>query len=57
MSPASKQVHLSGLTGVANSLTLLDATGIVVRDLNAQDVEFLWIDIDSEVRRVDVYRS
>ena len=57
VSPASRQVHLSGLAGVANSLTLLDATGAVVRDLNAQDVASLWIDINSEVRRVDVYRS
>jgi hypothetical protein len=57
VSPASRQVHLSGLTGVANSLTLLDATGAVVRDLNAQDVAAIWIEINSEVRRVDVYRS
>ena len=57
VSPASKQVRLAGLTGVANSLALLDATGAVVRDLNAQDVAALWIEINSEVRRVDVYRS
>jgi hypothetical protein len=56
-SPASRQVHLVGLNDVANSLTLLDATGAVVRDLNAQGVAADWIEINADVRRVDVYRS
>jgi hypothetical protein len=57
VSPASRQVQLSGLRGVVNSLTLLDVDGAVVRDLNAQDVAALWIDVNADVRRVDVYRS
>ena len=57
VSPASRQIHLAGLPGVANSLTVLDATGAVVRDLAAHDVAALWIEVNAEVRRVDVYRS
>jgi hypothetical protein len=57
VSPASRQVQLSGLRGVVNSLTLLDIDGAVVRDLNAQDVAALWIDVNADVRRVEVYRS
>jgi hypothetical protein len=55
VSPSAKQIHLSGLPDVANSLTLLTADGTVQRDLSQAGVNSVWIDISSEVQRVEVY--
>ena len=55
VSPSAKQIHLSGLPDVANSLILLKADGTVQRDLSQAGVNSVWIDIASEVHRVEVY--
>lgn len=57
LSPSGRQLHLSGLAGIANSLTVLNSDGRVVDDLSARQVEAIWIEIGSEVRRVDVFTS
>jgi len=56
VSPAARQVQLSGLTGVGNSLAVLDEAGAVVEDLGTRNVEAVWIDVGAEVRRIDVYQ-
>ena len=56
VSPAARQVQLSGVAGVANSLAVLDETGAVVEDLATRNVEAVWIDVGAEVRRIDVYQ-
>ena len=52
VSPSAKQIHLSGLPDVANSLTLMKADGSVQQDLSRAGVNSVWIDISSEVHRV-----
>ena len=56
VSPAARQVQLSGLPGVANSLAVLDEVGTVVEDLATRNVDGVWIDVGAEVRRIDVYQ-
>ncbi len=55
VSPASKQVYLSGIEGVPNSLVRLDAEGAIVEDLSGGQAEGVWIEVGSEVRRVEVF--
>lgn len=55
VSPSARQIHLSGLEGVANSLTVLAADGTVRRDLSADGVASVWIDVGGEIHRIEVY--
>jgi hypothetical protein len=55
VSPSARQVHLAALPDVANSLTVLRDDGTVKRDLSHEGVTSVWIDITTEVHRVEVY--
>jgi Family of unknown function (DUF6338) len=55
VSPSARQVHLSALPDVANSLTVLGDDGAVKRDLSQEGVTSVWIDITTEVHRIEVY--
>ena len=55
VSPASRQLYLSGVSGVPNSLVRLDANGAVVEDLSEKQGEGIWVEIGAEVLMVEVF--
>jgi uncharacterized protein DUF6338 len=55
VSPSARQLHLSALPDVPNSLTVLRADGTVERDLSQQGIVSVWIDIGADVTRVEIY--
>ncbi len=57
VSPAAKQLHLAGIVDVPSSLTLLNEDGSVFRDLTEDGVESVWIDVTTEVVRIEMYRD
>lgn len=54
-SPATKQLYLTGLKGVPNSLVRLDAEGTVIEDLSAKEGDGIWVEIGSEVFMVEIF--
>lgn len=54
ISPASKQLYLSGMEGVPNSLMRSDAHGTVY-DLSGTQAEGVWIEIGPEVQSLVVF--
>jgi hypothetical protein len=57
VSPSMRQLQLGRLPDVEHSLAVLDEQGAAVEDLGARGVESVWIEVASEVRRVDIYES
>lgn len=55
VSPASKQLYLSAVAGVPNSLVRLDVNGAVVEDLSEKQGEGIWVDVGAEVQMVEVF--
>ena len=55
VSPASRQLYLSGVSGVPNSLVRLDPNGAVVEDLSEKQGEGIWVEIGAEVLMVEVF--
>ena len=50
-----RQLYLSGVSGVPNSLVRLDANGAVVEDLSEKQGEGVWVEIGAEVLIVEVF--
>jgi hypothetical protein len=55
VSPASRQLYVVEDSEIPNSLVRLDSHGHTLEDLSAINAEGVWIDIGSEVQRVEVF--